>query len=101
MKIPCVCAAGSHSLTAHEMVAVIGAFQRGELSKVRYQGGQITGVIPVCVMNTDFEAGPEKYTGPCNVEMADGTQCRLPRGHKHGRHGTKPKSSRNALRAVS
>lgn len=96
MRIPCVCRDGYHSFTANEMVQIIGAFQRGELSKIRYGNGEITGIVPVCIANADMETGKGGvFTGPCNVEMADGSRCGLQRGHREGRHGKRPEASRS------
>lgn len=95
MKIPCVCDAGYHSFTANEMVAVIGAFQRGELSVIRYSKGEISGIIPKCLAHSDFEAGTI-FSGKCGVELADGTQCGNHRGHNEGRHGLKARGARKA-----
>lgn len=86
MKIPCVCDKGWHSLTANEMVDVIGAFQRGELSKVRYRKGIVTGVFSLCVLYAVTENTVE-FTGACLAETPEGSVCKLPRGHREGRHG--------------
>lgn len=89
MKIPCVCEAGFHSFSANEMVSIINAFQRGELSQIRFDRGEITAIVPLCIEHADFIAGTEKgkFTGPCNVELLDGSRCGLARGHREGRHG--------------
>lgn len=94
MQIPCVCEKGHHSFTANEMVQVIAAFQRGEMQEVRYVKGQSMGLVPKCLETADMEAGTSKlFTGPCNVDMPDGEQCKNPRGHREGRHGAKPRKS--------
>lgn len=87
MKIPCVCIDGNHSLTAKEMVQVIGAFQRGELHRVKYEKGIAVGIYPVCVMKTDFNAGFHTDTVThCAVLLDNGQTCNHARGHTDGPH---------------
>lgn len=95
MKIPCICEAGWHSFTANEMVEIIGAFQRGELSRTRMLKGETAGIYPLCLANADFDASKAgRFTGACDVQMSDGTACKMPRGHREGRHGEKPVTAR-------
>lgn len=86
MKIPCVCEAGTHSFNAHEMVDIIGAFQRGELMRTRYVKGAPVGVYPVCLAHADFNAGKVQTGEPCGVLTENGSHCNMPRGHRDGRH---------------
>lgn len=94
VKIPCVCKDGYHSFTANEMVEIIGAFQRGELNTIRFKNGSITGIVPECIANADLDAS-KGFTGPCNVELPDGTRCKNARGHREGRHGPSPSRKGN------
>jgi hypothetical protein len=90
VKLPCVCPAGFHTFNAHEMVDIIGAFQRGELQTILRKDGEIIGVKPMCLAETDFNArkAPMATRGKCSVLLPDNSLCQLDRGHHEGRHSS-------------
>lgn len=95
MKIPCVCSEGSHTFNAHEMTDIIGAFQRGELQRVRWVKGDTSGIYPVCLALADFNAGKSQVPTFCGVLLEDGSTCVLARGHQNGKHTAEPLKGRN------
>ena len=88
MKIPCTCKAGFHSFSAHEMVDIIAAFQRGELHTVSGKDGKITALKTRCLAEAEFGLSriPESKRGKCMAGLPDGSFCFQPRGHREGRH---------------
>lgn len=89
MKIPCVCKEGSHAFNAHEMLDIIGAFQRGELHRVKWVKGEVTGIYPSCLALADFNAGNSEHPTLCGVLLENGEMCARNRGHSDGTHAVK------------
>lgn len=85
MKVACVCGS-THTFNAHEMLDIVGAFQRGELHKLMYRGGDLKGVFPVCLAKADFGAGKALNPTLCGVLLASGDTCNATRGHNTEAH---------------